>query len=359
MSVPDEECNLESMPLIGRQIQLHEYPSDELRPSNFRLVEVPVREPREGEVLVRNAWTSVDPGLRLRLRQTGPDGYFPVFGLRRPMDGIMTVGEVLDSRAPGFKSGDAVSHALGWRDYAVVRAGERALSGLGTLSRVDTELAPARTYLGALGGIGLTAWAGLFGAASLREGDVVWVSAAAGAVGSLASQFAKLRGHQVIGSAGSDEKVDYLLNELRLDAAFNYKRGPVAELLAQAAPHGIDVYFDCVGGEHLEAALGTLRRGGRIALCGAIADYDRRDTPAGPRNLFQATANELALRGFRGSSHVHLLEEMQRRVASWLRDGELRYRESIAHGLEHAPEALVRMLAGETIGKTLVRIETG
>lgn len=343
------------MPVIGREIQVHEYPRQELRPHNFRLVEVPVREPREGEVLVRNTWTSVDPGLRLRLRETGPGGYFPVFGLRCPMDGIMTVGEVLLSRAPGFARGDVVWHALGWRDYAVVRAGERALAGLGTLTRLDTGLAPAQAFLGALGGMGLTAWAGLFAAASLRETDVLWVSAAAGAVGSLAAQFAKLRGNHVIGSAGSDEKVGYLLDELGLDAAFNYKRAPVATLLAQAAPHGIDVYFDCVGSEHLEAALGALRPRGRVALCGAIAEYDRGDTP-GPRNLFQATANELKLCGFRGSSHVHLLEEMQRQVGRWLRSGELRYRESIADGLESAPEALIRMLGGETIGKTLVRI---
>jgi hypothetical protein len=204
--------------------------------------------------------------------------------------------------------------------------------------------------------MGLTAYVGLFEAGALREGDVVWISAAAGAVGSLAAQFAKLVGHFVIGSAGSDEKVRYLREELGLDAAFNYKAGPVADLLAQAAPGGIDVYFDSVGGDHLEAALGALRHRGRVALCGAVAEYDRADAPPGPRNLFQATANELTLRGFRGSSYVHLMDEMQGRVAGWLRGGRLRYRESIAHGLEHAPEALVRMLAGETIGKTLVRI---
>ena len=164
-----------------------------------------------------------------------------------------------------------VWHASGWRDYAVVAAGTPALGGLGTLTRLDTGLAPAQRYLGPLGGMGLTAYAGLFDVAGLREGDVVWVSAAAGAVGSLAAQFAKLRGHRVIGSAGSDEKVAYLLDELGLDAAFNHRAGPVAELLRAAAPDGIDVYFDCVGGDHLEAALGALRRHGRVALCGAVS----------------------------------------------------------------------------------------
>jgi NADPH-dependent curcumin reductase CurA len=305
---------------------------------------------------VRNTWTSVDPGLRLRLTPSGPAGYFAAFGLDTPMDGIMTVGEILESRAAGFSLGDTVWHAAGWRDYAVVRAGEPALGGLGTLTRLDVDQAPPQSYLGPLGAMGLTAYAGLLDAAALRTGDVVWVSAAAGAVGSLAAQIAKLRGHTVIGSAGSDDKVAFLLDELRLDAAFNYKSGKVAELLRAAAPDGIDVYFDNVGGDHLEAALTSLRRRGRVALCGAISHYDAGEPPPGPRNLFQATASELTLRGFRGSSYVDRMRDMQREVGAWLRDGRLRSRESVVEGLERAPEALVRMLAGEMTGKTLVRI---
>jgi NADPH-dependent curcumin reductase CurA len=339
---------------VGREVQLVSYPEGEPRPSDFRVVEVPVREPGPGEVLVRNTWTSVDPGLRLRLTARGPAGYFAAFGLGAAMDGIMTVGEVVESRAQGFRAGDIVWHASGWRDYAVVAAGTPALGGLGTLTRLDTDLAPAQRYLGPLGGMGLTAYAGLFDVAGLREGDVVWVSAAAGAVGSLATQFAKLRGNVVIGSAGSDEKVGYLLDELGLDAAFNHRAGPVAELLRAAAPEGIDVYFDCVGGDHLDAALGALRRRGRVALCGAVSEYGRR--ARGPANLFQATANDLTLRGFRGSSYLHRLDDMMREVTGWLVDGRLRYRETIVEGLEHAPEALVRVLAGGTLGKTLVRI---
>ena len=339
---------------IGREVQLVAYPEGEPRPSDFRVVEVPVREPEPGEVLVRNTWTSVDPGLRLRLTARAPAGYFAAFVLESAMDGIMTVGEVVESRAEGFRAGDTVWHASGWRDYAVVAAGTPALGGLGTLTRLDTDHAPAQRYLGPLGGMGLTAYAGLFDVAGLREDDVVWVSAAAGAVGSLAAQFAKLRGHRVIGSAGSDEKVEYLLDELGLDAAFNHRAGPVAELLRAAAPEGIDVYFDCVGGDHLEAALGALRRRGRVALCGAVSEYGRR--ARGPANLFQATANDLTLRGFRGSSHLHRLADMAREVSGWLADGRLRYRETIVEGLEHAPEALARMLGGDTIGKTLVRI---
>jgi NADPH-dependent curcumin reductase CurA len=345
------------MSLTGRQVQLETYPIGPIAPIHFRVVEVPVRDPRPGEVLVRNRWTSVDPGMRLRLSEAAPAGYFARFDLCRPMDGIMTVGEVIESRAAGFEAGDIVSHGLGWRDYATVEAGAPALGGLGTLAKLDPRLAAPRHFLGPLGGMGLTAYAGLFHAAGLRGGDVVWVSAAAGAVGSLAAQFAKLRGHRVIGSAGSDEKVAFLLDELGLDAAFNYRDAPVAELLGRAAPNGIDVYFDNVGGDHLEAALGALRRGGRVALCGAVSSYQLADPPPGPRNLFQATANDLTLRGFRGSGYVDCMDEMRREVGEWLRSGRLRYRESTVRGLDQAPVALVKLLAGETIGKTLVEIE--
>lgn len=344
------------MSLTGREVQLHRYPDGEITSADFRVVEVPVREPGPGEVLVRNTWTSVDPGLRLRLVESGPAGYFPAFPLDAALDGIMTVGDVVESSADGFAPGDTVWHAFGWRDYAVVEAGVPALGGLGTLTRLDTTIAPPQTFLGPLGAMGLTAYAGLFVAAELRDGDIVWVSAAAGAVGSLAAQFAKLRGNFVVGSAGSDEKVAYLLDELGLDAAFNYRNGPVGELLRGAAPDGIDVYFDCVGGDHLEAALDSLRRFGRVSLCGAISQYERTGPGRGPSNLFQATANDLTLRGFRGSSHVAGIQEMQHEVGAWLRDGRLRYRETIVDGLEHAPDALVAMLAGETIGKTLVEI---
>jgi NADPH-dependent curcumin reductase CurA len=340
----------------GKEVQLDSYPRGEVREGNFRVVEVDVPEPGPGEVLVRNTWTSVDPGLRLRFAEDAPPGYFAPFPLHAAMDGIVTVGEVTESRADGFAAGDVVWHGAGWREYSIVAAGVPMLSGLATLRRLDTELAPPQTYIGALGGMGLTSYMGLFDAGGLREEDVVWVSAAAGAVGSLAAQFARINGNRVIGSAGSDEKVAYLLEELGLDAAFNYRAGPVAELLAAAAPTGIDVYFDSVGGDHLEAALGALRRHGRVALCGAISQYEDVEPSPGPSNLFQATANELTLRGFRGSGYVDRIDEMQERVAGWLASGELRYRETVSEGLEQAPRALVEMLAGRTIGKTLVHI---
>jgi len=213
-----------------------------------------------------------------------------------------------------------------------------------------------QAYLGVLGGNGLTAYAGLFRIAELRDGDVVWVSAAAGAVGSLVAQMAKIRGHHVIGSAGSDEKVAYLVDELCLDNAFNYKSGPLPELLSAAAPDGIDVYFDNVGGGHLEAAIGALRKGGRVVMCGAVSDYGASGPTPGPGNLFLAVANDLTIRGFRGSSNVDLLPEMTGEMSGWIRDGRLRYRETVVDGLEHAPAALAGLLRGDNTGKTLVRI---
>ncbi len=344
------------MALTGREVQLTAYPRGEVQAADFRIVEVDVRDPGPGEVLVRNTWTSVDAGLRLRLREQGPAGYFPAFPLDTPMDGIMTVGEVLVSGAEGFEPGDTVWHASGWRDYAVVAAGEPALSGLGTLTRLDLDAAPPQAYLGVLGGNGLTAYAGLFRVADLREGDVVWVSAAAGAVGSLVAQMAKIRGHFVIGSAGSEAKVSYLRDELGLDAAFDYRAGPLPELLRDAASDGIDVYFDNVGGDHLAAAIGALRRWGRVAVCGAISEYDASTPPPGPSNLFLLVAKDLTLRGFRGSSHLDLLGDMTRDVGAWLRDGRIRYEETVVDGLENAPEALARLMRGDTTGKTLVRI---
>ena len=294
--------------------------------------------------------------LRLRVREKQPEGYFPAFPLRQAMDGIMTVGEVLESRAEGFAPGDTVWHASGWGDDTVVQAGKPALGGVGTLRRLDVTETPPSAYLGVLGGNGLTAYAGLFRVAGLREGDVVWVSAAAGAVGSLVVQMAKIRGHRVIGSAGSAEKVRYLLEELGADAAFDYKGGAVAELLRQAAPDGIDVYFDNVGGDHLQAAIGALRNNGRVAMCGAISEYDAEEPPPGPRNLFLLVAKNLTIRGFRGSSHVEQMDDMLRDIGGWLRDGRIRYQETVVDGLKNAPTALARLMRGDTAGKTVVKI---
>ena len=341
---------------MARQVQLIAYPDGEIGPEHFRTVELTLPEPAPGEVLVRNLYTSVDPALRLRTRRASPSGYFSAFALNAPMDGIMCVGEVVESRADGFAAGDLVTHAWGWRDLALVPADVQSLGGVGTLTKVDATLGPPEKFLGPLGNMGLTAYVGLIDAAELRDGDVVWISAAAGAVGSLAAQIAKLRGHRVIASAGSAEKVRFLREEIGVDAAFDYHDGPVLDQLRAAAPDGIDVYFDNVGGDHLAAALAMLRRWGRVAMCGSVSDYDRPTPQPGPSNLFQIVANDLTVRGFRASSHLDRLEHSSRELGAWLATGRLHYRETIVDGLESAPQALVRMLSGDTVGKTLVRI---
>ena len=269
------------------------------------------------------------------------------------MDGILTVGEVMASRAAGFQPGDTVWHSLGWREVSVVHASAEAMNGIGTLRRLDVDGNAPQWFLGALGPMGLTAYSGLTVAGALGGGEVVWVSAGAGAVGSLVVQVARLLGHRVIASAGTPDKVRWLQETLGVDA-FSHRDEPLGTALRRLAPDGIDVYFDNVGGGHLEAALDALRMHGRIALCGSVSDY--QSEPRGPRNLFLATAKHLSLAGFRGSMHLDRLPEMQAQVGQWLRDGDLVGPETVYEGLAAAPEALADMLKGRTIGKTLVRL---
>jgi NADPH-dependent curcumin reductase CurA len=337
----------------GREIRVRRYPDGGVAADDFEVVEVPVAHPGPGQVLVRNTWTSVDPGLRLRLRTDAPAGYFAAFALGQPMDGIMAVGEVTESRADGFSAGDTVSHALGWRDYAVVDPGAALLGGVGTLTRLDVSDAEPQWHLGPLGGMGLTAYAGLHAVDALKGGETVWVSAAGGAVGSLAVQIAKLKGNRVVASAGTDAKVAWLRDVLGV-AAFNYRASDLEAALRASAPDGIEVYFDSVGGRQLEAALGHLNGGGRVAMCGSISEYE--SGPSGPDNLFLAVSKNLTLRGFRASSNLHLLPELQHQMTAWLRAGDLVHRETIFAGIESAPHALAELLAGRTTGKTLVSL---
>lgn len=337
----------------GREVRVRRYPEGPVAADDFEVTEVEVPDPGPGQVLVRNTWTSVDPGLRLRLRPDAPAGYFVGFPLGRAMDGIMAVGEVVESRADGFSVGDTVSHAQGWREYAVVDPGAEQLGGVGTLSRLDVTETEPQWYLGPLGGMGLTAYAGLAVIDALRGGETIWVSAAAGAVGSLAVQIAKLTGNRVLASAGTGDKVAWLREGLGVDA-FNYRDGDPRTHLRDLAPDGIDAYFDSVGGGHLEAALDHLNRGGRVAMCGSISEYESE--PSGPRNLFLAVSKDLTLRGFRGSSNLALLPVMRRRMSAWLSSGDLAHRETVFTGLDLAPHALAEMIAGNTTGKTLVSL---
>lgn len=334
------------LPASGREIQLASRPHGRPVRENFRLAEARLPELQDGQVLVRNLYISVDPYMRGRMNDV--KSYSAPFALGAALDGG-AVGEVIASRAADRTVGDAVVHALGWREYAVLDAG--------ATTPARTDLAPASAFLGALGMTGLTAYAGLLKVADFKPGDAVFVSGAAGAVGSLVGQIARAKGaSRVIGSAGSPDKVTRLL-ELGFDAAFNYQDGPVRELLQQAAgERGIDVYFDNVGGEHLEAALSVLNVGGRVAMCGAISQYNSTEAPAAPRNLAVAIGKQLTLRGFLVGGQRQHAAEFAGQMAAWLADGTVRYDETIVDGLENAPQAFIDLLDGANTGKMLVRL---
>ncbi|MFF2076413.1 NADP-dependent oxidoreductase [Kitasatospora sp. NPDC058162] len=337
----------QAAPATAREWHLAARPQGWPAPTDFALVEAPVRTPGPGEILVRNTHLSVDPYMRGRMNDV--KSYVPPFQLGQAMDGG-AVGYVVASEAEGFAPGDAVLHGLGWREYATLDA-KRAV-------KVDPAAAPLSAYLGVLGMPGLTAYAGLLAVGALKEGDKVFVSGAAGAVGSLVGQIARLKGASlVVGSAGSAEKVAKLVDEYGFDAAFNYKDGPVAEQLAKVAPEGIDLYFDNVGGEHLEAAIGALGVHGRAVLCGAIAQYNDTTAPAAPRNLAMAIGKRLRLEGMLVGDHAALQPQFVTEVGGWLRSGELRGEETVVDGFENAAEAFIDLLRGANTGKMVVRLE--
>ncbi|GAA3371085.1 NADP-dependent oxidoreductase [Streptomyces sannanensis] len=337
---------MSALPVTSREWHLIARPHGWPKPEDFALREAPVAEPGPGRILVRNLFMSVDPYMRGRMNDV--KSYVPPFALDAPMDGG-AVGEVIASADSRFAVGDHVLHGLGWREYADVEA-ERAV-------KADPSLAPLSAYLGVLGMPGLTAYAGLLEVASFKEGDIVFVSGAAGAVGGQVGQIAKLKGaSRVIGSAGSDDKVKLLVEEYGFDAAFNYKSGPVAEQLRAAAPDGIDVYFDNVGGEHLEAAISSLNVHGRVVLCGAIAQYNNTEAAPGPRNLALAIGKRLRLQGMLVRDHAALQPQFVQEVAGWIRSGELKYSETVVDGIENGVEAFLGLLRGENTGKMIVSL---
>jgi NADPH-dependent curcumin reductase CurA len=329
----------------NREIHLASRPDGWPTAENFRLVETDVPTPGPGQIVVRNQYMSVDPYMRGRMNDV--KSYVPPFQIGAPLDGG-AVGEVVASEADGFTPGDTVLHGLGWREYALLDAK--------AARKVDPSLAPVTAYLSVLGMTGLTAYAGLLDVAAMKPGESVFVSGAAGAVGSMVGQIAKLRGaSRVVGSAGSAAKVERL-TALGFDAAFDYHDGPVRESLKAAAPDGIDVYFDNVGGEHLEAAIGAMNLHGRAAICGMIAQYNSTEPPAAPRNLALLIGKRLTLRGFLVGDHGHLRDQFVQDMSGWLRDGKISYDETVVDGIDKAPEAFLGLLRGENLGKMLVRV---
>ena len=337
---------VEPIPLTTRIVTLASRPHGRPTPANFALEEQPVGELGPGQLLVRNAYMSVDPAMRGRMEPTEKH-YTTNFSVGGPLDGS-AIGRVIQSRADQFAAGNVVRHRLGWRDHAVVDAGAATV--------VDPALAPLPTWLGVLGQTGFTAYVGLRRAGEMREGDVVFVSAAAGAVGSAAGQFARLLGaSRVIGSAGGAQKARILVDELGFDEGIDYRAG-LAESLAAAAPDGIDLYFDNVGGDHLVAALYALKIRGRVALCGMISTMEDASSAPGVHHLIQVVLKRLTLRGFIVRDHEDLRPEFEKQVANWLRTGELVSRQTVIDGLENAVEAFLGLLSGANVGKMLVRL---
>jgi hypothetical protein len=327
------------------EIRLASRPEGMPRPENFELAEVTVPDPGPGEVLVRNSYLSVDPYMRGRMRDV--KSYQPPYALGEVMSGG-AVGQVVASNGGKFEEGAWVQSLNGWREHYV--------STSDGLFPVDPDLAPVSTALGVLGMPGLTAYAGLTEIGRPQEGETVFVSGAAGAVGSAAGQMARLRGCRVVGSAGSAEKVQWLTGELGFDAAFDYHEVAPAEALREHCPDGIDVYFDNVGGDHLEAAIARMNVHGRIPLCGAISQYNEESPPPGPRNFLAVLPKRLTIRGFIVLDHFGLLKDFLAEAGPWVKSGELRYRETIVKGIENMPAAFIGLLEGENIGKMLVEV---
>jgi NADPH-dependent curcumin reductase CurA len=324
----------------SREVHLIERPQGLPTPAQFRIVEANVPDPIDGQALIENIYMSVDPAMRPRLAGQTP--------LNEAMMGG-TIGRVVKSRHAAFKEGDYVESMCGFREYFVS-------DGKG-LSKLDADGMPLVAYMSVLGLTGLTAYGGLLVIGALKDGENVFVSAAAGAVGSVAAQIAKIKGCYVIGSAGSDEKCRWLKEDLGLDAAINYKQGELRQALKAAAPKGIDVYFENVGGEHLNAALPRMNALGRIAVCGMISAYNNFGAVSeGVTTLSNMIYNRVTMRGFVvyefESKRAQFLKDMK----GWIKDGRIKYRTTIQQGIERAPAALIGLFTGANTGKMLVQL---
>ncbi|MFD0365257.1 NADP-dependent oxidoreductase [Nocardia sp. GCM10030253] len=345
MQTVTTQNDVQTLPRTSREIRLAARPTGAPTAEHFALVQRPIPELADGQILVRNTWMSVDPYMRGRMDDR--PSYIPPFQLDTALEGS-ALGEVIASRSLDIPVGTTVSHFAGWREYAVLDAA--------TATPIAPELAAAHHFLGALGTTGLTAYAALTDVAPIQPGDTVFISAAAGAVGSVAGQIAKALGAgRVIGSAGGPAKTKLLLDEFGYDAAIDYRAGDLAGQLATAAPGGIDVYLDSVGGEQLRVAVEAMRPKGRIALVGAISGYNGEAAEVQP-DLYKAATKELSLRGMLVNSYFPIFGEYIGKAAGWLADGTIRTRETVYEGLEQAPAAFLGVLSGANTGKMLVRL---
>ncbi|MBN1005058.1 NADP-dependent oxidoreductase [Amphritea pacifica] len=330
----------------SREIHLVSRPQGMPANSDFKLVSQPVPVLNDGEVLVKNLWLSVDPYMRGRMVERA--SYIEPFALNEALSGG-AVGEVVESRHPQFPVGSKVSSMNGWREYF-------------TSTGSDLQLLPQtgiadQAFLSALGMTGMTAYTGLFKIAELEEGDRVFVSAASGAVGAMVCQIAKLKGCYVAGSVGSDEKARYLLDELGVDAVVNYKTtSDLQNSIAEACPEGIDVYFENVGGDHLEAVLNLMNDHGRIAVCGMIDQYNATSPQPGPANLAQIIIKKLKIQGFIVFEHWDGYPAFVEQMLQWITAGQIRWKETVFEGIEQAPDAFIGLFNGQNLGKMLVKL---
>jgi NADPH-dependent curcumin reductase CurA len=328
---------------MARAWHLKSRPSGTPTPENFELKEFELPPLGDGQVRIRNLWLSVDPYMRGRMNDV--KSYVPPFQLGEPMDGG-AIGEVIESKAEGLKAGDLVQHMAGWRDEAVVPAR--------TAQKVPDIGAPPEQFLGVLGVTGITAYFGLLDAAKAREGDIVFVSAAAGAVGSVVVQVAKAKGMTVIGSAGGASKCEFV-RSLGADQVIDYKAGPILKSLAAAAPDGIDVYFDNVGGDHLDAAFAVARNNARFSICGMIEAYNQRE-PMAFRYIQRIIAARISLRGFIVFDYFPRMAEFYAEMAPWISGGTVKSRETVVEGLDCTVDAFLGLFRGENTGKMLVKL---
>ena len=332
-------------PALNRQWLLASRPAGWPTLDNFRLEETPIPEPGPGQMRVRALWLSVDPYLRGLMRDV--KSYLPPVPVGGVMEGSM-VARVESSHVPGFKPGDIVESLLGWQDFAVT-------NGRG-VRIVDPALAPVSTALGVLGMPGLTAYFGVVDICQARPGDTLFISGAAGAVGSVAGQIAKLMGCRVVGSAGSDDKVAWLTETLGFDAAFNYKTEDPAKALTRLCPEGINAYFDNVGGTVSDAVFSRLAEEARVAVCGQISQYNLERPEPGPRLFGQLIAKRARVEGFLVTQFASRYREGLERLARWVRQGRIQYRETVVEGLENTPKAFLDMMRGENTGKQVVHV---
>ena len=328
------------MTIESREIHLAARPDGMPKPTDFAMTTTTVADPGEGEVLVKNLYMSVDPAMRPRL-SVGQE-------LNEVMGGG-ALGRVIKSRNAAFAEGELVNNRYGFREYFTS-------DGKGLNKLIPDPSLPLTVYMHAMGGTGFTAYGGLLHIGALKDGEQVFVSTAGGAVGSVAAQIAKIRGCYVIGSTGSDEKAAWLKDECGLDAVINYKTNPIRQALKAAAPKGIDVYFENVGGEHLDAALANMNSLGRVAVCGMISGYNQAGSRVPVYNLSNIIYGRINLRGFVAPDFMHLYDAFRSDMAGWLKDGRVKYQETILDGIENAPTAMIGLMNGVNAGKMLVKL---